>query len=421
MANVLILTFGTRGDVQPYVALGKGLADRGHRVTLSTGTGFDDLISAHGLLPKPLSINVRDLMDTPDVQSALTSWHGKFKAMRSMRAVVNRQLDDMWHVAQEVQPDLILYHPKAFVAPYLARVLGAIAVPSFLQPAFVPTRAFPSILAPPFPLGSAGNRLVSGAIVTLAMAGLTFSLRGWLAQHPEVARQPRLNPLEGFHPAGLDVSRLHAHSRHLVPKPADWADREAVTGYWFLPPTQNWEPPPTLRRFLEAGPPPVYIGFGSMPFVDTARLNEVIRSAVRRTGTRVILATGWGTLSPGDPQELVHEIEGAPHDWLFPRCRAVVHHGGAGTTHEALRAGRPSLVCPFFGDQGFWGARVRQAGCGPAPIPVKKLTAARFADALYALQTQSYAEAAEELGQKMRAEGGIENGADRLNAMLAMA
>lgn len=419
MATILILTFGTRGDVQPYVAMGKGLVDRGHRVTLSTGTGFDDLISAQGLVSRPLSINVRDLMDTPDVQSALTSLRGKIKAMRSMRGMLNRQLDDMWQVAREVRPDLILYHPKALVAPYLARVLAAIAVPSFLQPAFVPTRAFPSILVPPFPLGSVGNKLVGRAIVALATAGLSISLHGWLAQHPEVAEGPRLNPLEGFHPAGLEVPRLHAHSRHLVPKPMDWADREAVTGYWFLPPTQNWEPPPALRRFLEAGPPPVYIGFGSMPHVDTARLNQVILSAVQSAGTRAILATGWGALSPGNANGHILQIDGAPHDWLFPQCRAVVHHGGAGTTHEALRAGLPSLVCPFFGDQGFWGARVRQAGCGPSPIPVKKLTEARLGDALNALHAPHYAEAAQELGQKMRIEGGVENGLQRLDAVLA--
>lgn len=412
MATILILTFGSRGDVQPFVALGAALTARGHDVTLSTGQGFDDLIAAQGLTPAPLSIDMQAMVDSPEVRAALTSPRGWLKAFRSSQALMQRQLDEMWDVACQVAPQIIVYNMKAFAAPWFARRLGAVAVPAFLQPAFVPTGAFPNPIVPLPDFGSLGNRLSGRAMTGLMRLGYRSILRKWLPRHADVPSRPGLDPLRGYHPNACAIPRLHGHSRHIVPKPADWGADEHVTGYWFLGGTADWEPPTALEAFLGSGPPPVYVGFGSMPSVDGARTASVVLAALRQTKTRAVVARGWGALSGAATGDDIHVIDGAPHDGLFPRCRAVVHHGGAGTTHEGLRWGRPTLVCPVFGDQPFWGRAVERLGAGPAPIPLKRLDVDRLAAALRDLQSPSLQEKAVALREQIQSEAGAEAAAD---------
>ena len=202
------------------------------------------------------------------------------------------------------------------------------------------------------------------------------------------------------------MPRLHGYSRHLVPKPSDWGTREHITGCWFLQPQTDWQLPPELADFLQAGPPPVYVGFGSMPAEDAQAQTAIVAEAIKRSGQRALLATGWGGLSGADLGSRVHVIEHAPHGWLFPRCAAVVHHGGAGTTHEGLRWGRPSIVCPVGVDQPFWGRRVNELGAGPPPILQKHLDAETLTAALEAVKDPAMTMRAEQAGAAMRAEGG---------------
>ena len=417
MAKVLILTLGSRGDVQPYVALGAALVGRGHRVTLSTGQGFDDLIAEHGLSPAPLSVDMQALMATSDVRAAMTSSTGWLRAFRATQALMQRQLDDLWTVARAFAPDVIVYHPKAFIAPYLARALRAVAVPSFLQPAFVATSSFPNPLVRLPDVGAFGNRLSHRAMRAAMRLGYGALLRKWLPRHGEVAAQPRLDVFRGYHPSGGPVPRLHAHSGRLVPKPPDWGADDRVTGYWFLTRRSNWQVPAELAAFLAAGAPPVYVGFGSMPAVDAERTAAIVLGALKRTRTRAVLAKGWGGLAAATPSADIQIVESVPHDWLFPKCRAVVHHGGAGTTHEGLRWGCPTLVCPLFGDQPFWGRRVERAGAGPSALPLKHLSLDGLSAALLALQSQSFRKRAEALGAEIRSESGAAGAADLVEAV----
>ena len=202
-----------------------------------------------------------------------------------------------------------------------------------------------------------------------------------------------------------------------MPPPPDWGERERVTGYWFTAPEENWQPPEALARFVAAGPPPVYFGFGSMPAQDAGRMTRSVLDAL--AGRRGLLATGWGGLEAGPRSEAVLVIEAAPHSWLFPRCAAVVHHGGAGTTHEALRWGRPQVICPVFGDQPFWGRRIQALGPGPAPLPQRRLTAAALAAALSVAADPAVLARAEALGAELRAEPGTAAAADLLEALAA--
>ncbi len=416
LAKILILTFGSRGDVQPYVALGAALKARGHAVTLSTSPTFDDLIGRFGLAPAPLSVDVQDMMRMPEVKAAMASVRGWLKAFRVTQDLMRRQLDDMWTVARDVAPDIIVYHPKAFVAPYLARALGAVAIPSFLQPAYVPTGAFPFPLLSLPTLGAIGNRLSGQVMTALMRFGYDRLLRQWLPRHGEIAARPWLDALSGYHPAGAVVPRLHAHSAHLVPKPGDWTARDHITGYWFLPRDDAWQPPADLAAFLSAGPPPVYVGFGSMPDVDDGRAAATVIAALGCLKRRAVMARGWGALADAAASDHIHIIDQAPHDGLFPRCAGVMHHGGAGTTHEGLRWGRPSLICPVFGDQPFWGRVVAGTGAGPAPLPLRRLTEDGVAAALAALASDAVRAAAERVGAGIRAERGADLAAEIVEA-----
>jgi len=204
-----------------------------------------------------------------------------------------------------------------------------------------------------------------------------------------------------------------------VPRPDDWGEREQVTGYWFADQAKDWEPSETLARFLDAGPPPIYVGFGSMPSEDANKLARIVIEALDAVGERGVLASGWGGLDDSVRSEHVHLLETAPHDWLFPRCSAVVHHGGAGTTHEGLRWGRPSVICPVFGDQPFWGRRVLDIGAGPAPVPQKTLTPATLTRALAATRSPAIVSRADEIGSKLRAEPGTEGAASAIESFMA--
>ncbi|WP_422369600.1 glycosyltransferase [Pelagibius sp.] len=417
--RILILTLGSRGDVQPYVALGAALRARGHNVIVSTGQGFEAMIEAQGLTAAPLSDNVREMIQTPEIQAALRTFSGKIRAWRASKGLFRRQLDEMWAVAQEVRPDIILYHhPKGLAAQHIAEALQIIAVPTALIPAYIPTGAFPSPGLPFGDLGRFGNRMSHKAVVGLMHRLLSGQVGRWRSERLGLAEKGPRDLFGGYHPAGKAVPRLHGFSRHLVPAAEDWGSREKVTGYWFSEPATGWQPPPALSRFLEAGPPPVYVGFGSMPGKDAGPLTQNVIDALRAVGKRGVLATGWGGLTDSSSNEHVCFLESAPHDWLFPRCAAVVHHGGAGTTHEGLRWGRPSVICPVFGDQPFWGQRVAATGAGPPPLPQKRLTAATLSEALKATEAPEMRRRAAETGEALRAEPGAAGAAAEVDAMI---
>ena len=422
--RILILTLGSRGDVQPYAALGAALKARGHDVTLATGQGFEDMIEAQGLAAAPLTDDVRQMIQTPEMQKALRTFSGKVQAWRASKGMYRRQLDEMWAVARDVRPDILVYHhPKGLAAQHIAEALGIIAIPTALIPAYIPTAAFPSPgLALP-DLGGFGNRMSHRLVVGLMSRLILGQIVAWRRDSLGLTTRPPRDLFAGHRPDGRPVLRLHGFSRHLVPPPGDWDAAEEVTGYWFSSPPSDWQPPEGLARFLETGPPPVYVGFGSMPAEDAERLTRTILEALELAARRAVLATGWGGLAASAVRqsntERVHVLDAVPHGWLFPRCSAVVHHGGAGTTHEGLRWGRPSILCPVFGDQPFWGRQVLAAGAGPPPLPQKRLTAAALAEALAATEDPALRARAAALGEALRDEPGAAGAAAAIDRIAA--
>ncbi|WP_233583264.1 glycosyltransferase, partial [Corallococcus sp. CA053C] len=218
-----------------------------------------------------------------------------------------------------------------------------------------------------------------------------------------------LGPWSLVHPGHVMLERrwpvVYGFSPAVVPPPPDWSDLIKVTGYWFLDEARTWVPPVGLLDFLNAGPAPVYVGFGSMGGFDAAETSRLVVQALN--GRRAVLAAGWGGLDRKALPENVHFVDSAPHDWLFPRMAAVVHHGGAGTTAAALRAGVPMAVVPFLGDQPFWGWRMEQLGVAPRPIPRKQLTAQNLATAIAATDSPGMRARAEHLGATIRSEDGV--------------
>ncbi len=419
--KILILTLGTRGDVQPFVALAGRLAASGHDVVLSTGQGFEEMIAAAGATPRPVSVSYEDIVARPEVKAALHSVIGMIRIVRWGLQVQRKIAEELWQIGLDTRPDLIVFNPKGLVGTLLGRALNVPAIPVMMQPLFSVTGAFPPQFLNLPNLGPALNRLLQRIFIALIDKGVQPSLKTVLKHMgPDIATR---DLMAGHLPSGAPAPRLQAYSSVLTDIPDDWPSTDPVTGYWFTDPDRNYIPPKDLAAFLEAGPAPVYVGFGSMPSRKPAELTKTVLDAIETTGIRAIVALGWGgieaaALRPG-LSERVHVLKSAPHSWLFPRCAAVVHHGGAGTTHEGLRWGRPSLICPVFGDQPYWGRQVARMGAGPAPLRAKKLTADKLAGALRDLETAAYAKTAARIADNMAAEGGVDEAAIRLEALLA--
>lgn len=203
----------------------------------------------------------------------------------------------------------------------------------------------------------------------------------------------------------LNIPFTYCWSPALVPKPLDWPAHIDVCGFFFRD-APSYKPPEDLKKFLDSGPPPVYIGFGSIVVDEPEKLSATILEAVEKTGVRAIISRGWSKLG-GTPSENIYYIGDCPHEWLFQQVSAVVHHGGAGTTACGLRYGKPTTIVPFFGDQPFWGSMIEAAGAGPAPITYKSLNSHLLADAIRLCLEPSTQRSAQDIARKMSTEDGV--------------
>jgi UDP:flavonoid glycosyltransferase YjiC (YdhE family) len=270
-----------------------------------------------------------------------------------------------------------------------------------------PTRAFPAVGMPALPFGGDYNAFSYKLFENFSWTFLKGSINKWRQEKLGLPPYPHSGPFAPLRDPRTPT--LYGFSPTVLPKPPDWGANVHVTGYWFLPET-DWQPPQPLADFLRAGPPPVYVGFGSLIDAKPEALVALVLAAVKQAGVRAVLAAGWGGLTASQVPAEVFLIDSAPHDWLFPRMAAVVHHGGAGTTGTGLRAGVPNVVVPFRGDQPFWARRVAALGAGPQPIPRGQLTAERLADALKLAVTDPALKArSAALGQAIQAEDGVGN------------
>ncbi|QDV22562.1 glycosyltransferase [Aureliella helgolandensis] len=420
--NIEILAVGTRGDVQPYVALGKGLLAAGHCVTLCTCAKFESFITDHGLNYASMNDDLIDFMHSDDGKIAMENtgnwWEAiktAFKLLPKLGPMQRQQIKDTWESTCAAKPDLILFHPKAVGAVDFAERLGVPCMLAFYLPMYVSTGSFPAMGIPDLRIGRWYNRLTYRFIAKATWWGTGKYINEWRQAN---GLPPRRGGKYLRHANGEPIPALHAYSESIIPRPSDWPESATVTGYWFLNHPEGWRPSPELEDFLAGGEPPVYFGFGSIFGRDPVHLTQIVLDAVRATGVRAIIASGWGGLDPArfELPSTVLAIDSVPHDWLFPRVAAVVHHGGCGTTAAGLRAGRPTVVCSFFGDQPFWGAKVKALGVGPAAIPQKRLSVERLSAAITQATTDvTLREKADALGQRIRNEDGVGNAVQFIN------
>jgi sterol 3beta-glucosyltransferase len=405
--RIAIIASGSRGDVEPYVALGRGLQAAGHVVRLVTHRDFESLVTAHGVAFWPVEGSVRDVAESMAALIengnflAILAQMGK-EAQRGALAFAGAGL-----AACQGMDLIVAGIGGVFVGIAIAEKLGLPLLQAYYIP-FTPTSAYPAFVVPKPPslLGTLPNR--PSYQVARQMMWQPFRSADKAARREvlDLPAAPFFGPFGSECVQGQPI--LYGYSPAVIPPPADWGADIHVTGYWFLDPAEDWTPAPALADFLAAGPPPVYVGFGSMSSRNPEATANLILDALARTGQRGIIHAGWGGLQRTDLPGSVRMVDGVPFSWLFPRVAAVVHHGGAGTTSAGLRAGVPSVVVPFFGDQPYWGQRVADLGIGPAPIPRKKLTAERLAQAIQtAVTDETMHGRAVDLGKKIRAEDGV--------------
>ncbi len=409
----LLYTYGTRGDVEPFVALAGGLRAAGVEVRLATSGRFRDWVESFGVSCFPVSDASLASIESQDGKTMLEGGSGLFRRItagirlaRKSGRINEELMRDTWGAAEIFAPDFIVFHPKLFAAPHVAERLGVPAFLAVLQPMIVPTRAFPAMGMPALRL-PIYNRMTY-ALVAISYGAFRKAVNRFrketLGLPPIVKRRDVLFP-----PGAGTIPVLHAISPAVIPRPPDWPDNALITGYWRLDKCSEYTPPAELAAFVEGGPPPVFVGFGSMTSIDPKALGQLITGALRKAGQRGVIAKGWAELNIEDSDDMI-AIGAIPYDWLFPRMAAVVHHGGAGTTAEGFRAGVPCVVCPFFGDQSGWAEISRKLGVGAQPVPRKRLTQDRLAASIReAVSNAGHRENAEQLAEQLRNEDGVRN------------
>ncbi|CAF0983991.1 unnamed protein product [Rotaria sordida] len=407
---IVMLIVGTRGDVQPFIALGKALLRYGHRVRLATHETFRSFVRENGLEFYPLGGNPADLMSF----------------MVKNAGIVPEILQSTWKACTDADDqtgvpfiaEAIIANPPSYGHIHCAQKLQIPLHIMFTMP-WSSTSAFPH------PLCRINNNYGSIELINrlsyTVMETLIWSGMGDLINEfrEETLNLPALHNRQAI---GMMIDEHVPHSYcwspSLVPKPSDWPHYLDVCGFFFLDLATNYQPSEDLLHFLNAGHPPIYIGFGSITGHDSSRLLKIVLDALKATGYRALLS---GLANENDTlPETIFRIGNCPHDWLFQHVSAVCHHGGAGTTAAGLRAGKPTIIVPFFGDQFFWASMINESGAGPSAIPGKDLTSHHLIEAFKFVHRNDVREAAERLRLAFDNEDGCERAVQSFHSRLPL-
>jgi len=406
------LTAGSRGDTQPYVALGLALQKAGHAVRIATFGNFKTLVECTGLEFYPVQGDVMQVSRSELGREAMSP-DNPLKVMLSfnkLKKLVDNLQQDFYNACADA--DAVIYHPGAAIGYFIAqekKIPAILATPY----AFTPTSDYPSLLFYNGPrLGRMYNNLTHRIQAQIFWSAASQAIRNfWKVKFGH-------SPAQFGSPFSRQITRrdptVISYSKYVFSRPTGWPEHVHITGYWFLDEEPGWQPPQGLLDFLQAGNPPIYVGFGSVGDASLAeQKTRLVVDALKQSGKRGVLATGWNAMIKiGNLPDTIYMIDNAPHSWLFPRMAAVIHHGGAGTTAAGFRAGVPSIILPYGNDQFAWGLRAFELGVGPRPVPQNRLTVEALANAITAaLQSQIIA-AASTLGEKIHKEHGAENAAE---------
>ncbi|GMH97452.1 hypothetical protein TrST_g12668 [Triparma strigata] len=428
--SILIMVVGTRGDVGPFVAMGKRLKTMGHRVRIATHSMYRKTVTDADLLFYPLG------GDPIKLSGYMVKTHGKLIPNLLDRQEIREHAEDIpeklamleeicestWPACTEPDPEdpqkeqfvaeAIISNPVTYGHSHCAEKLGIPLHMFFPQP-WTPTKAFPHVFSS-MDQGrgwSKENEWSYYAVDQFFWLGTESFVNKFRDETLELPRLLR-GELGGHRLNTLRVPFCYMFSPALVAKPKDWPNHTDIVGNFFAAGKSTYENP-ELESFLAADVqnPPIFVGFGSMVIEDPGALAATIAAAAKATNTRIVLQSSWSKLAvDDDDSKLIFCIGNCPHDWLFTRMAGVVHHGGAGTVAAGLRASKPTLVCPFFGDQFFWGEVVNRAGVGPKPIPAQEITSERLALAFTQLKSDEMKAKAVKMAEAFEKEDGVGDG-----------
>lgn len=399
--NITILTYGSRGDVQPFLPLSLGLLKRGHFVKLAAPGRFKDLVEGYGISFVPLAGDPEELS-----RRLNDAGYDFVKLLRELFKHAVQIGAEVAHQTEEAcaSADLIIHtFTHAVGAHTLAREMNIPDIHIQTFPMFTPTGDYPNIALPNLKLRFL-NRLTH--IVSQRITSWTSRLG-----YEQIRRQTGLPKRKLYSPFDEDSLRsptpiLCAWSPSILPHSSDWKSNVHVTGYFFFDENMAYEPPAELRSFLSAGEPPVCVSFGSMIHRDAERIDEIIRDALKRSKQRAVILSGWGSVHRTSTSDVLY-LDAVPHDWLLPHCKMLIHHGGAGTTSAGLRAGIPQVVVPFMADQPFWGKRIHAIGVGSYPLLVKNISTDQLMQAMVESESQAVCEQARLVSQFVRKDAGV--------------
>jgi len=403
--RIVIIAPGSRGDVQPYIALGKGLQNAGHYIRLVSHSNFESLVTSYGLEFWSFGNDVKDAVENSEM-GKLTEKGNFLLLMAKMAKEAKREalrFAEGGLLAAQGMDMVLSGIGGLFIGTAIAEKLDIPHVQAYVFP-FTPTQEFSSVLTPKLPtfLNPLSHQLARQLMWQGFRSADTIARKKVL----NLPAAPFLGPYQSKSTHNMPV--LYGFSPSVIPAPSDWNGNTHVTGYWFVDETDDWQPPTALLDFLQSGSPPAYIGFGSMGNRNPEQTADLVIQALALANQRAVLLSGWSGLQKNNLPDSIFMIDSIPHSWLFPRVSAVVHHGGASTVAAGLRAGVPTIVIPFFGDQPFWGQRIADLGVGTKPIPRKKLTAERLANAIQQVVTdEDMRQRAAKLGKQIQTEDGI--------------
>jgi len=403
--KIVIIAPGSRGDVQPYIALGKGLKNAGHTIRIVSHKNFESLVTSYGLEFWSVDSDVKGIVEKGEMQEQVEK--GNFLTLLAQMAKEAQNEAAKFSTgglaAAQGMDAVLAGMGGLYIGLAIAEKLNLPLIQAYVVP-FTPTKEYSSVLAPKLPVSL--NRLSHH--LTRQMMWQGFRAADTMARKEVLGLSPApfSGPYKSRSVQGIPV--LYGFSPSVIPSPSDWDANTHVTGYWFVEEAEGWTPPSELLKFLDSGPTPVYIGFGSMSNRNPEQTADIVIQALEKVNQRAVLLSGWGGLKKENLPNSIFMIDSIPHSWLFPKMSAVVHHGGASTTAAGFRAGVPSIIIPYFGDQPFWGQRAADLGVGSKPIPRQKLTADRLADAIQEVTTdQAMKIRAAELGKRIQAEDGL--------------
>ncbi len=401
--HITVVVFGTWGDLRPNVILAQALKTAGHSVQVLTTRDFEDWVRTHDLDYMPIQLNIQEILEDA------TSSSNPIKLLQIMRekiAPAMRQFAlDTLEATRE--SDAILVHEMGL--PALSGVIEAnnlIQVNINLQPL---TRTCSRQIAgiPPLPSSMPFQEPYNNLSYTLWQR-IIWSMLGSRGNEfrTEYLNLPKMTWLE-YQQTLKNTPTLTLVSEHLLPRPADWNVNQHLTGFVFDH-DPEWQAPQSLVNFLNSDEKPIYVGFGSMADNKPEETTRIILEAMRQSGKRAVLLSGWAGIGQTDIPDNVHVLKYAPHSWIFPKMQAVIHHGGAGTTAAGIHAGVPTIVVPHLSDQPYWGNLLHQNGVATKNIPRSKLSVERLVVAINEVTSSTHMQAkATALGEKIRSEDSI--------------